>query len=203
MKKMRNLAMLAIMGFAGLMPFGGSSAQAATLLVDGTGELYGATGVLVNSVLYDVEFKDGSFNSLYVTPGIPLLFTTLADANAASQALLDQVIIDGPDGNFDSQPELTRGIEYPQGGVIFTPYMVGTPNVASSQAANYPGLGDGVNGLSIDPNFNLTSVSVYTYAIWSVHQVAEIPEPSTYMLLGSCLGIVAFSRAKKRAQQKA
>ena len=72
---------------------------ATPIVVDG--ELRGATGVEVLGIFYDVEFgDDGGANP----------FRGDRDAaEAASQALLDQVLLDGPLGAFDSQPELVRG----------------------------------------------------------------------------------------------
>ena len=87
-----------------------SSAQAATLNVVG-GELLGASGVIVDGSLYDVEFADGTCIALYdgCDETSDFTFTDLASAVLASQALLDQVFLDGPSGNFDTQPALTTG----------------------------------------------------------------------------------------------
>ena len=89
-----------------------SSAHHAILIVNGSGILTGATGVNVNGTLYDVTFVDGSCVSLF--DGCDSVsdfdFSSADDAGDASQALLNQVFLDGPDGNFDSAPqELTFG----------------------------------------------------------------------------------------------
>jgi hypothetical protein len=89
-----------------------SSADAATLLVNGSGLLTGATGVDVGGTLYDVEFVEGSCVALF--DGCDAVtdfdFTTAADVLAASQALLDQVFLDvSGQGTFDTRPSLTFG----------------------------------------------------------------------------------------------
>ena len=85
-------------------------AQAATLnVIDG--QLHGASGVLVDGSLYDVQFLDGTCIDLYngCTDVSDFTFPTSASAILASQALLDQVFLDGVDGQFDSAPSLTNG----------------------------------------------------------------------------------------------
>ena len=100
-------------------------ASEATLVVDGGGRLIGATGVNVNGTLYDVSFQDGVCASLFNGCDDPedFLFTTKDSALAASRALLEQVLIDGPDGPFNSAPERTRGCELDDFSCdVLTPY---------------------------------------------------------------------------------
>jgi len=77
------------------------------LQVDIAGILTGANGVDVGGALYDVTFSHGSCVDLY--SGCDQLsdftFTDGFDAVAASQALLDQVLV----GVYDSDPSRTRG----------------------------------------------------------------------------------------------
>lgn len=87
-----------------------SGAQAATLnVVDG--QLMGASGVNVDGNLYDVQFLDGTCIGLYngCDEISDFTFQTEASALLASQALLDQVFLDSPEGMFDSNPPLTNG----------------------------------------------------------------------------------------------
>jgi len=99
------------------------AAQAATLNVVG-GQLMGASNVLVDGNLYDVQFLDGNCFDLYngcaaltgVFPFNARIDGSDADnaeavriQNAVSQALLDQVFLDGVEGLFDSDPSLTNG----------------------------------------------------------------------------------------------
>jgi len=85
------------------------NAHAATLQIDGNGELYGISDVEVNGLLYDVEFVDGSFMDLFFDGSDFIhLFTTQDDAYAASMALL--TLIDTiPE--YDEAPSKIVGIE--------------------------------------------------------------------------------------------
>ena len=87
-----------------------SGAQAATLNVIG-GQLMGASDVLVDGSLYDVQFLDGTCIDLYngCDEASDFTFQTFAASLLASQALLDQVFLDGVSGLFDSVPNLTAG----------------------------------------------------------------------------------------------
>lgn len=93
-----------------------SSAQASVSFnIDSNGVLLGASGVIVNGQSYDVQFTNGSCNSLFSNCD-PTQFTfhDSTSANAAAQALLDQVFIDlSSTMNFDSNPALTNGCSLP------------------------------------------------------------------------------------------
>ena len=102
------------------------AASAATLIVNDSGILTGATGVNVGGTLYDVTFVDGTCIALF--EGCDSVndfdFTTEADAVAASQALLDQIFLDAAQGEFDSDPGLTSGCVNTTFGVceVWTPF---------------------------------------------------------------------------------
>ena len=106
-----------------------SSADAATLLVNGSGILTGATGVDVDGTLYDVEFVDGTCVALFdgCDSVTDFTFSSEADALAASQALLDQVFLDTAQGDFDADPGLTSGCINTTFGVceVWTPFGFG------------------------------------------------------------------------------
>ncbi len=98
--------------FATLMFTAPCMVFAVTLVVDGTGQLTGATGVIVNGKPYDVEFLDGTCADLLTGCDNSMLDFTFPDAlegNAAAQALMDSVFQDGPHGLFDTNPSLTNG----------------------------------------------------------------------------------------------
>lgn len=87
------------------------STWAATLnIVDG--QLMGATNDNVEEGLYNVSFVGGTCIDVFngCDSSTVLAFNTPAQSTAASAALLDQVFIDGVDGNFNSIPSLTNGI---------------------------------------------------------------------------------------------
>jgi len=95
--------------------FSATPAAAAVLLVNGSGQLTGATGVDVGGTLYDVTFVDGTCAALFdgCNEISDFDFSDQATAEAAGQALFDQVFIDGLPGNFDSNSGLTFGCEAP------------------------------------------------------------------------------------------
>ena len=97
-----------------------SGAQAVTLTVVG-GQLMGASSVLVDGALYDVQFVDGTCIDLYngCDDTSDFTFQTEASAALASQALLDQVFIDGPAGDFDSDPYLSFSCGFASATVDF------------------------------------------------------------------------------------
>jgi hypothetical protein len=104
----------------------GSSAQAASITLDANGILLGAKNVIVNGTPYDVEFLDGTCADVFgACDSAIFTFTTESDAQAASNALFDQVFLDGALGNFDSDLKLTNGcntaVEIDQCFVL-TPY---------------------------------------------------------------------------------
>src|SRR5262245_20131856 len=80
------------------------------LQVNGSGILTGALGVQVGSSLFNVQFVEGSCNSLFNSCNpASFNFPSLSLADAASSALLMDVFIDSVLGDFDSHPELTFG----------------------------------------------------------------------------------------------
>ena len=87
-----------------------TSSSNAALIVE-MGILKGATGVQVGDRIFDVEFIDGICVDLFngCDSSDDFDFTDQQSATAAAQALLDQVFIDSPLGDFDSDPTLTLG----------------------------------------------------------------------------------------------
>ena len=196
---MRKLVLAAVV----VLMAGG--AQAVTLDVIG-GQLMGATDVLVDGSLYDVQFLNGTCIDLYNGCDYVSDFTfqTEASANLASQALLDQVFLDGPSGNFGSEPELIYGCPMFNvitflGCVASTPYAIGNPStlvVTSGAAFTFD---------PVDPSpetyvgrWNIQSGGDYAavgFALWTF-----VPEPNTALLLGLGLsGLAAKGRRRNRS----
>jgi hypothetical protein len=165
----------------------GPTAGAATLDVRG-GILYGAGGVLVNGTLYDVSFVDGTCVGLFSGCDSPLdlPFPSGAAAAAASQALLDQVFLDGPLGAFDSNPTLTLGCEaaFQIGACsVFTPFdtLVNNALADNSSVEAF----DAVRAAFTLAGEDLTPYGTVVYGVWTV---AVVPEPATALLWA--LGLV-------------
>lgn len=175
-----------------------------------TGKLNGARGVEIDGKAYDVSFRDGSCISLFTgcdSATDDFQFTTLEAANAASVALLDQVLLDVPLlGQFDSQPDLVTGCDFKQFCYIATPFEVLEIQIDSSvfirgsaslnSAAGYV-IGDELNGLGTHSHLDLgqPGYEAVTWAIWSATN--SIPEPTTLALTLS--GVLSFVIVRKKA----
>ena len=101
-------ALCLILGFAAF------PARAATLQVDSGGVLTGASGVEVNGAFYDVSFTSGTCIEAFdgCDNASKFDFTDEVSASAAAQALLDQVFIDGPAGDFDTSQSFSGAVFY-------------------------------------------------------------------------------------------
>lgn len=175
-----------------------SSASAATLNIDGGGNLLGASGVDVGGTIYDVEFLDGSCVDIF--DGCAAVsdfdFTTEADAMLASAALM-AVILDTVDGDFDSQPDLTNGCTHPFHCNILTPYAFASGLALTAGFLNsILESGDSAPILLTLNNNNANEVNV-SFASWNV---SPVPVPAAVWLFGTALvGFIGFSKRKSKA----
>ena len=202
---MRNLCL-----WVGLMVLGWSSgASGVTLNVVG-GILNGAYGVGVGGAFYDVEFVDGSCVGLFggCDESSDFTFQSEAGAQAASSALFEQVFMDGPWGQFDSSPELTRGC--PTGDsncAVITVYDLNSIGHINVQARNldpftwhnHPSQIEVFGDLMItdccwSPAHDHGVDGDVTFAVWTL---SAVPEPSTALLLGIGLSALAVRRKNR------
>jgi len=184
MRKMFNLlgVMLALASSLG--------ANAAVLRVDlDTGQLLGADGVLVGDSLFDVEFSRGTCVELFsgCNSQSDLPFLGFLPASTAAQALLDQVLLDVVQGNFDSDPALTRGCMDSSSCTILIPRStnsVAPDFISAVPFFNQAGDGDLVisePGASGSAFLELPSITTtQTYAIFTPSVAA--PEPVGLLL---------------------
>ena len=173
------------------------------LQIDADGLLTGATGVHVAGTLYDVEFVDGTCEDIFsgCDALTDFVFMTEGGADAASQALLDFVLIDGPLGLFDSDPSLTVGLEgvtsgEDTSGLIITPYAPAFDDFMVRVIAASNDFTDSEDFLAsgpFDSNFDSTDAT-HVWARWTTP--SSVPEPGTLALLG--LGLAGMSLCRRR-----
>jgi len=189
-----------ILALVGLIMMAPTSVNAATLLMN-SGELAGASGVNVNGTLYDVSFFSGSCASVYggCDTADDFTFQTVSDADAASSALLGQVLINIDGFAFDDSPELTLGCTGVQQCQVNTAYAVSGGWVDFRVAFNkwnianedWDSLGSGQGVTSVDPPAD------QLWAKWTVSEVQVVPVPAAAYLFGSALlGLIGIKRKK-------
>lgn len=186
--------MLSRVAVAALFVFA-SAAGAATPKLSGA-VLIGAFDVDVNGSLYDVDFMDGScvslFNGCDELSDLP--FITLADANAANLALMEQVLI----GSYDYISGLTNGCQGDVSCTVYSPYSLESLDVLVSRVSNSNSVtGDSLpTGDSFSISFDTSAWSNRTFAVWS-----PVPEPSTAFLLAVGLAGLAARRRHSLAER--
>ena len=96
---------------------------AATLTVE-NGQLVGATGVVVGDDIFDIEITNQTCVEVYdgCNEASDFVFFDLEVARSAGRALFDQVLIDGPLGAFDSQPNSVNGCDFIASCILQTPW---------------------------------------------------------------------------------
>jgi len=191
-----------------------------TLLIDGGGQLTGASGVDVGGTLYDVTFVDGTcidvFNGCSQSD---FFFHNNASAFSAAQALLDQVFLNSGLGNFDSIPSLTLGCESSIMCRPSTPYLKRGLNLRTEDAANDTEDAKDKARLELyTESEDLGIQDIHVWAQWSDYtpiespiespigngdpETAPVPEPTTMVLLSSGLfGLIGYRWRQQRAEQ--
>jgi hypothetical protein len=183
--------------------------SAATLDVR-AGVLFGAEGVIVDGMSYDVSFGDGSCISLFSGCDEPadFVFTDPQRSISANLAVLEQVLIDGPAGLFDSNPGLTNGCYDTANCFILSPVEARNTNgFVSTSIRNRSGsLADVWTGYGSGPTRDWYSGDYPDYPamtranqsrafmVWT-EAPRPVPIPGAVWLFGSALiGIIGVAR---------
>jgi hypothetical protein len=183
-------------------------AIAATLNIDSSGQLLGASNVSFRGLAYDVSFEDGTCAAIFsgCNDASDFAFTNATTAEWASLALANIVFRDIPSvGSFDSDPSLTRGCGTIRCYII-TPYLRASTTEFSSSTFKNAGYfeTDGTPDLDFGVNFSTVSISnadngaQTVFAIWTpVTATSPVPIPAAIWLFGSgLLGLVGIARKK-------
>lgn len=168
-----------------------------------SGKLTKAQGVNVSGTLYDVEFKEGTCASVFgACDTAHFDFTTSGLALAASQALVDQVLINIAGYPFDDSPNLTYGISSTVLAKLLTPYTTWNlgqgPTVAIAGNENASGSDGSSDGNDFTAGFDSTDSGTYVWADWAVQQ-NSVPEPGTLSLVAAAMfTAAAVNRSRKK-----
>ena len=179
---------------AAALVLGAQGALAAPVLQYSGTDLLGATGVDVNGTLYNVQFENGSCNTVFgvcqnAAPGF-FTFDTSSAAIAASNALLSQI----GDSVFTS----AGSVGAPAVGTqvyVATPYAV-VGSTVDVQRYDYLTGGISAGQLSVA---NPSQYSNAAYAVWSL-DTAAVPEPASAATLAA--GVAALALARRRRRKK-
>ena len=176
----------------------GFSVNATTLIVDGFGQLTGAKGVRVGDNWYDVSFKDGSCQELFSGCNSSSDFIPELDAWLGSLALLEQVLLDGPLGDFDSTPSLIKGCNSIYNCEIHTPYGVSSSGVFFRDITVFSEPLEALDHISYQGEKVFRSFSVDPGRVFAVWSVSEVPIPATgWLFMTALLGLVGLKRKRE------
>ena len=169
------------------------------VVVDGA--LMGANEVEVNSALYDVRFLDGTCIELFAGCDelSDLTFTSLGSVTAATLALQNQVLVDGPSGAFGTDPELTNGCSDTQHCQVLTPFGIpDSTGVDVYEANNWSPPISSPNYVVTLNNFSSTANRADgVFARWqpSSSAVPMLSTPAAMLMVGLMIA-TGFSRVR-------
>lgn len=193
------------LGFVILATLLGVNAIAAPTLTVIGGILTGAERVDVNGTLYDVSFQDGSCISLFSgCDASKFAFSSSSQTLLASQALIDQVFLNGPLGAFDATPTLTRGCGYSDLCEVWTPFATSPNNVSIGASVNQrltlTDYAYTFGGSGVWQGWNTANETIFVYAVWT-RSPAVVDAPSTLACTAlGVLGLILLRRQRQAAK---
>lgn len=190
------------LGFFGALLLCAPLSTWAAPILGGGGELLGASGITVGSFIYDVSFIDGSCTSVYsgCDETSDFTFQNLAEADSASQALIDQVFL----GIYNTSPELTNGCTATDRCHVTTAYGFTGTSVHSASARIHQSYASVITHSAMttlldQSNPSNGSAARVTFAKWSLVGPSAVPEPSLMLLLPLALAGL-FSTRRRQTQ---
>ena len=192
-----NNKLISIIALA-LLVMVGSHARAGLIFNNTNDQLLGADNVLVNGMLYDVRFMDGTCVSLYTgcDDVSDFLFQTPVTATAALQALTDMFAAT----NYTPTPGVFSGCEDSKSDVcnIVNPYKRNSGNQASAERLVYrPGFRNVVFSTMFDVEDDSTIAGRTNFAVWKT--AVKVNSPSTVAIFALGLLGLASRRFKKQS----
>ncbi len=202
MKKILTLALLSAVASSGAIA---TSANAAMPILDSSNILIGANGVKVGKNTFNVEFKAGTCAQVYGTcTKTSFDFYTQQDALEASQALLDQVFIDGQSGRFDSNPRLIFGCQS-GGSLCLSSIVYGafTDSLFLVTTASNSAEGDVATGGSMAVSLNTATTGNRNFARFTFvpdSVTSAVPEPASWVMMIGGFGMVGASMRRRKTR---
>ena len=165
--------------------------------IDDLGKLQGAFNVDVGGTLWDVVFRDGTFNSVFSEAEAATIdVRTEHEATDFAEALLASVFVDGmaPALLFDSRPDFTRGCTDANFCLVITDFA---PENEDNGRIRYTTFNDRTD--SDDNTFTIaepgvldtTNKGFLVFARWTEANLIKVPAPSTISIFA--LGLIGLA----------